>query len=341
MKRRMFLSLSLLVCVGLLTGCKQDVKSAERGPVKVVTEKVAATVIDGGQGFSGTVEEENGASLSFATAGTVSKIYVSEGQMVAQGALLAEVDPVTAQNAYDGALATREQAEDAYARMKQLHDAGSLPEIQWIEVQSKLKQAVAAEQIARKGLNDCKLYAPFGGFVAQKLVEVGQNAMPGVPVLKLVKIGQVKVKIAVPETEIASVRKGDKVAITVQALGGKKFEGTVAEKGVEANALSRSYDVKVAVANPQNELLPGMVCNAFLGEAASQQAIVLPSHVVLLDSDNRTFVWLNVGGKAVKRYVTIGEQTARGVVVSSGLAAGDAVITEGWQKVSEGMAVEG
>lgn len=337
----MFLSLSLLVCVGLLTGCKQDVKSAERGPVKVVTEKVAATTLDGGQGFSGTVEEENGASLSFATAGTVSKIYVSEGQMVAQGALLAEVDPVTAQNAYDGALATREQAEDAYARMKQLHDAGSLPEIQWIEVQSKLKQAVAAEQIARKGLNDCKLYAPFGGFVAQKLVEVGQNAMPGVPVLKLVKIGQVKVKIAVPETEIASVRKGDKVAITVQALGGKKFEGTVAEKGVEANALSRSYDVKVAVANPQNELLPGMVCNAFLGEAASQQAIVLPSHVVLLDSDNRTFVWLNVGGKAVKRYVTIGEQTARGVVVSSGLAAGDAVITEGWQKVSEGMAVEG
>lgn len=337
----MFLSLSLLVCVGLLTGCKQDVKSAERGPVKVVTEKVAATTLDGGQGFSGTVEEENGASLSFATAGTVSKIYVSEGQMVAQGALLAEVDPVTAQNAYDGALATREQAEDAYARMKQLHDAGSLPEIQWIEVQSKLKQAVAAEQIARKGLNDCKLYAPFGGFVAQKLVEVGQNAMPGVPVLKLVKIGQVKVKIAVPETEIASVRKGDKVAITVQALGGKNFEGTVAEKGVEANALSRSYEVKVAVANPQNELLPGMVCNAFLGKAADRHAIVLPSHVVLLDSDNRTFVWLNVGGKAVKRYVTIGEQTARGVVVSSGLAAGDAVITEGWQKVSEGMAVEG
>ena len=340
MKRTSYI-ITLLIGAGLLSACKQESKPAETGPVKVTTEKVAATTLSGGQEFSGTVEEENGASLSFATAGTIKQIFVTEGQMVAQGALLAEVDPTTAQNAYNAALAMREQAEDAYARMKQLHDAGSLPEIQWIEVQSKLRQAVSSEQIARKGLADCKLYAPFGGFVAQKLAEVGQNAMPGVPVMKLVKIGQVKVKIAVPETEIAAVKRGDAVEVEVQALGGRRFTGKVTEKGVEANALSRSYEVKVSVANPKGELLPGMVCSAFLGDAADRQAIVVPGRIVLLDSDNRTFVWLNEGGKAVKRYVTVGEQTARGVVVSSGLSEGDAIITEGWQKVSEGMAVKG
>lgn len=329
----------LLTGACLMAGCKQGNDTTGANPVKVKIEKVTPVTFNGGQEFSGTVEEVAGSALSFVMGGTVKEIYVSPGQMVGAGALLAEVDETTLRNTYEAALATRQQAEDAYGRMKQLHDNNSLPEIQWIDVQSKLKQAVAAEQIAQKGLKDSKLYAPFGGYIADKMVEVGQNVLPGVPVLKLVKIEQVKVKIAVPENEIADVKKGRQVKVQVGALGDKEYEGVVTETGVTAHPLSHSYEVKALVNNKEKELLPGMVCNVSLGGENTDTAILLPARVISLDSQNREFVWLNVGGKATRRFVKTGALLPQGVTVTEGLNSDDQVIVEGQQKVSEGMEI--
>lgn len=100
--------------------------------------------------FSGTIEEMTSSVLSFAVNGTLKNISVSLGDKVSNGQLIATVDDATLNNAHEIAKATLRQAEDAYERMKQLHDAESLPEIQWIEIQSKLEQAQAAERISRK-----------------------------------------------------------------------------------------------------------------------------------------------------------------------------------------------
>lgn len=329
----------LLSGVCLLTGCSRKTATTEIAPVKVKVEKVGFRPIAGTQRFSGTVEEVAGTALSFTTGGTVKEIRVAPGQMVARGTLLAEVDETSLRNAYEATLATRQQAEDAYARMKQLHDNNSLPEIQWIEIQSKLKQAVAAEQIAKKSLDDCKLYAPFSGYIADKMVEIGQNVLPGVPVLKLVRIEQVKVKVSVPENEIAGIKKGQTMRIQAAVLGDAVYEGVVTETGVTAHPLSRSYDVKALVDNPKKELLPGMVCNVSWGDETEQQAILLPNRVVLLDGHNQEFVWINAGGKAAKRMVRTGDLVPGGVVVTDGLNGGEEVIVEGQQKVSEGMEI--
>lgn len=100
------------------------------------------------------------------------------GDRVAKGQLIATVDPFSMQSSYDAAKASLAQAEDAYRRMKELYDKGSLPEIKWVEVQSKLQQAKSMEEVARKNLDDCKLYAPFSGIISEKMAEVGQNIMP-------------------------------------------------------------------------------------------------------------------------------------------------------------------
>ena len=112
------------------------------------------------------------------------------------------------QNTYQAAKAALKQAEDAYQRMKELHEKGSLAEMKWVEVQSKLQQAQSMEAVARKNLTDCQLYAPFSGVIAEKSLEVGQNVVPGVQVLKLVSDDRLKVRISVPETEIARVARG-------------------------------------------------------------------------------------------------------------------------------------
>jgi len=298
---------------------------------------------DGLQGYSGTIEEMSGSSLSFASVGTLRSVSVGESQMVRQGQLVATIDETSLKSAHEAALAAKEQALDAEQRMKLLHDAGSLPEIKWIEVQTQVRQAISAEKMAKKALTDTRLYAPFSGYVAEKQAEAGQSVAPGVPIVKLVRIDHVKVSISVPEEEIAQIHTGLSLQVKVTALGGKTFEAKVSEKGVTADALSRSYEVKGIIGNPQHELLPGMIAEVHLGTMGTsqhkEQSITLPAEIIQIDADNRPFVWTVVDNKAQKAYVTLGQNIGDNVQIRKGLKAGDKVICEGQQKVSNGMKV--
>jgi len=335
----------MLLAGMLMLGSCGEKNRKERAvePVNVKTMTVQQETADGLQGYSGTIEEMSGSSLSFASVGTLRSVSVGESQMVRQGQLVATIDETSLKSAHEAALAAKEQALDAEQRMKLLHDAGSLPEIKWIEVQTQVRQAISAEKMAKKALTDTRLYAPFSGYVAEKQAEAGQSVAPGVPIVKLVRIDHVKVSISVPEEEIAQIHTGQSLQVKVPALGGKTFEAKVAEKGVTADALSRSYEVKGIIGNPQHELLPGMIAEVHLGTMGTsqhkEQSITLPAEIIQIDADNRPFVWTVVDNKAQKAYVTLGQNIGDNVQISKGLKAGDKVICEGQQKVSNGMKV--
>lgn len=308
--------------------------------VKVETALVEDVSAGSGNRYSGTVEEETGTQLSFAVPGTVSRVLVDEGDHVSKGQLIATLDPAQLRNAYAMAKTALDQASDAYNRMKELHTKGSLPDIKWVDAQSSLDRARSAEQMAARQLADSRIYAPFAGVISKKLVERGENVVAGMPVAKLVSVGRLKVKIAVPEGDIPNVRLGQRASVSVTALGGTVLTGSVIEKGVDADPLSRSYDVKIGVTNGGGRLMPGMVANVALAGKGSTQACVIPAHIVQLDENNNEFVWLAVNGKATKRIITCGDFTANGVTVRSGLEPGDRIITSGQQKISEGMKVK-
>lgn len=339
MRKLIFLDMTAWVaCAALAAACSRQPVATPR-PVKVKTMQAQRQTVADGQVYSGTVEETAGTALSFAVSGTVTQVCVHEGQRVAKGTLVAVLDETTLRDAHAATEAAKEQAEDAYRRMKQLYEAGSLPEIDWVEVQSNLKQAQSAERMARKQLDDARLYAPFAGVVSQKTVEVGQNVMPGMQVAKLVTVRRVKVNVAVPESEISHVKVGQAVVVTVPALGDRVFVGKVTEKGIAAHPLSRTYSIKAEVDNASGDLLPGMIGNMQIATSASAMHYVLPSSVVQTDEHNRHYLWLAEKGKAVRRPVVLGTLLPEGVVIASGLAEGDWVIVEGQQKISEGISV--
>lgn len=265
------LAVSLLM---MMTGCNKE-SSTQREPVRVKTIQMTNYGVASMQ-YSGTVEEESGVTLSFQIPGTVDRLPVNVGQRISKGQLVASVNPATEQNAYNAAKATLMQAQDAYDRMEQLHDRGSIPEIQWVEVQSKHSQAAASEQIAKKNFQDCRLTAPFSGVIISKDMEVGQSAMPGQPVVKLARIGKVKVNVAVPESEISTIHSGEIAKIDVPAINGN-FNGVVVEIGIAANPISHTYDVKILVDNPAGKLMPGMVAKVvFDNSDRSTTVMTLP-----------------------------------------------------------------
>lgn len=166
-----------------ISACKEE-KAERQPPVKVKVTTVSANHFSPDI-YTGTIEEDAGTVLSFQVPGTIEELPVRVGQYVTTGQEIAAVNPSTMQNTYDVSKAVLDQARDAYDRMKGLHERGSIPEIQWVEVVSTLERAEASERLARKNLTDCKLRAPFSAVVISRYMEIGQSAVPGAPVMKL------------------------------------------------------------------------------------------------------------------------------------------------------------
>ena len=168
------------------------------------------------------------------------------------------------------------------------------------------------EQIAKKNLKDVELRAPYSGIIAQKSIDTGSTVLPGVPAFKLMKIDWVNVNISVPENEVADVKMGADVTVTVAALGGKSFSGKITEKGIAADPLAHTYKALARIENRQGELLPGMVCVVNMGSRNNSQ-IVIPNSVVQVDYNGDHFVWLCCDGVAVKQTVSVGALSGNGV----------------------------
>jgi RND family efflux transporter MFP subunit len=139
--------------------------------------------------------------------------------------------------------------------------------------------------------------------------------------------------------------------IKVEAVNGS-FAGGRIEKGVQADALTHTYDIRINVTNSERKLLPGMVASVQfvaatqpLGSAASpveeqSQQLSVPVTAVQKKADGTLFVW-TVGNDntAHRTTVTTGETTGNRIVIATGLNDGNRVVTEGYQKLSEGTKV--
>ena len=340
MKNHWMKTALLAALTAAAAGCGGRTQAPRERKVRVRTGAAAADTLAQSREYIGVIEEETASVLSFSVPGTVKRISVREGMRVRRGELLAELETANLRSAHEAAQATLHQAEDAMRRLQQLYDKGSLAEIQYVEAQTKLAQARSVAEIAAENLADSRLTAPFDGVIGRRSADAGENVMAGQPVLTLFDTHTVHAKIAVPESEIASLRTGDRAVVRVAALGDRTFEGTITERGVAGNALSHTYEARIRLRNGDGALLPGMVCSAATLDADAAPAIVLPVRAVQVAHTGSRYVWTVRDGRAVRTEVVAGALTARGAVILAGLRSGDRVITEGAHKVGEGTKVE-
>jgi len=293
------------------------------------------------QNYVGIVEEREATAVSFTGMGVVKRVLVNEGQRVARGQLIAEMDNTQSLNMLKAAEAQMAQADDALQRYGMLHDNGSLPEVQWVEIQSKVAQAKAQLEVARKNVADCRLVAPVSGIIGRRQVGAGETALPSQAVVTILDINSVKVRVSVPETEIGTISANTPSTVQVEAIS-RSYEGGRIEKGVAADAFTHTYDIRINVANTDHKLLPGMVANVSFG-ASQQQAQtspLVPVTAVQKRADGKLFVWTVSGDSTAHRKpVTIGTTVGNRITVTEGLSQGELIVVEGYQKLSENSRV--
>jgi RND family efflux transporter MFP subunit len=331
----------LLIAPMLLFACSgrqesTDLLSQKQINVKAVDvkkEKVFATLQ-----YSGTVEAYQTIPLTFEMTGTVERVLVEAGDKVHKGQLVATLKQTDARNMLQITQSQYQQAKDAYDRLKTVHDLGSLPDIKWVEMESKLQQASSSLELAKNNLDKCNLYSPVDGTVGSRNAEPGMSAisLTAAPI-EIVDIRQVYIKVSVPENEVSKIRKGMKAKITVTALDGKSFDGEIAVISPVADRISRTYETKLLLQNPGEVLKPGMVCDVNMEQAMEKEVMLVPFQSVSKDHENRTYVFIvdETGKKAIRQNITTGQCFEGGIEVLSGLTPGQKVISEGKEKLND------
>ncbi len=325
------------------TGCNGNKEASKKAsPDAFAVEVVAAQIDTNAKSdyYIGTVEALVAVPLSFSTVGTCESVSVAEGQFVSKGQVVATLDKSNYKNMLDIALASEKQARDAYDRLTKVYNEGSIPEIKYVDIKTKLEQATASVEMSRKNVSDCILKSPISGMVGGKNIERGAYIVPMGPVMTIYQIDNVLIKISVPENEISRIKKGERARVVVPALGNAEFTGCFEEIGAVANIISHTYDAKIRIANPQRQLKPGMVSNVFIAQAENHSVITVPAVAVSEDCGERFVYVVSADGKSVKKQaVKTGSYSRNNIIIRSGINPGDRVVVSGNQKLYDGAPV--
>ena len=261
-----------------------------------------------------------------------------------------------------------ERWQDEYKRMKFLVERKSLPPNDFEKVEAAYKAAKERYEMAQEGtrkediaaaaaqahataaqateeakrLSDTRLVAPISGSIAMRKVDPGQTVAPGLPVFTIVELNPIKVRVGVPEADIARVKQGAVAEISAPSLGGRSFKGKVAIIGVASEPASRTYTVKILVPNPGLVLLAGMVAEARIIGPAKIKSLTIPGEAVVPDTQGapNVFVYSADRKRVYGRRVEVGPPVGNEVEIRSGLTGSEQVVVSGQQKVREGSLVE-
>ncbi|OLP42385.1 efflux RND transporter periplasmic adaptor subunit [Rhizobium oryziradicis] len=354
MRRELLWSALVGASMVLLAGCSQekkaDAKNEER-PVKTVEVAAAKSIkqLD----YSGSVKARYDVSLSFRVGGKILERVVNVGEHVKSGDLLARIDPSDYQLGVSKAEADLDAASrqvETYAlnkrRAQSLFDQNVVSKseldqrnLAYDQAVSSQKSATTALQQAKNQLSYTNLYATSAGIVTQVDGEPGQVVSAGSPVMTMALDGEKEVVIAVPETEISQFKVGKSVKAQFWARRDLVLTGTVREVAGSANAQSRTFNVRVSL--PQNpDILLGMTATIEAQGDEPQSGFDLPLSAIA-KVDGKTVVWVvNPTSSTVEmRPVSVGEFSATGLHVFSGVRAGDKVVAAGTQFMTEGMKI--
>jgi RND family efflux transporter MFP subunit len=328
-----------LLGAGLAAGCHKQLDTASEAPVSLGLSSVALREIPAEVVAAGSIEAVDKSELGFLVGGRVLSVDAEDGAEVAAGQVLARLDPADYQHALEIAEARLAEVSARHVRLSRLHELGSLTATDFDKIESGLKEARNAAELARRQLGYTELKAPFAGRVVRRGIAVGQAVIPAQPLMTVLAPAPVWASVGVAEAQAASVRVGCATTVLVAAEGARVYEGPVSQVFPQADPLSRSFTVKVLLDNADRSLRPGNVVTAHILTGERRKAVLLPPQVVQKHPDGSLFVWLvdpRQGG-LVRRQVDCGALVGSEVEVVSGLAAGDQVVTRFTGILHEGM----
>lgn len=341
-----------------LTACSEqqttELIEATSRPVTLVQVKAGAP--HQVRRFPGAVEATQSANLTFRVAGELIELSTRPGHSINAGELIAKVDPTDYALAVEQAKARAELATAQFTRATQLLSDGIVSQADYDQAHAEQQIALASLNTAKANLSYTELRAPFSGVVAALHVELYENIAPQQPVLTLQTDSLIDVAIQVPERLFARVHRDDSYQpdIRFDSIPDQVFRGHIREWDRIADPATNTYRVVFSLAKPANvNILPGMTAQVFVDGnrllTSNTQHVRVPVSAVfsppqLVNSSNERYVWVyqetsKQSGTVSLRKVEVGDAYTNELLILTGLAANEWVVSAGVHQLKDGMLV--
>lgn len=344
---------TLLTLVPILVACDNNQIDDDNSPIlrPVRTLEVEKSEFGPYKEFTAVVDASQKVDLAFKISGRIIDMPNKAGDNVNKGQLVARLDDTDikvelaeAQSSYDKALSD-------FNRAKDLIQTKSISQADFDQLQAQFNSANAQLQSAKNKLDYTSLNASFDGVIAQRYVENFQEITAQTPIVALHDLHNINFKIDLPESIIINIRPDatpPKVIASFESIPDKTFDLTFKEISTQADEVTKTYQVVFSMPNSSSHtILPGMTARVRVMRPDLGQPIAnyyVPEHAVLKDGTGNyvyTVSAIEPGtGKIQRQEVVIGNITAWGIEVFTGLEDGQHLVTAGMSKVNDGMLVK-
>lgn len=339
MKKISIIALAALILAGC--GQKKDSQSqaqqaALAAQPKAQTVKVqpaAKQEVKQDGSYSATVQAFAVNNIAPQSGGRIQKINVEVGDYVGKGQILAEMDRVQ----LDQAKLRLSNAETELGRLKQLYEQGGL-------AQSDYEAAELNYNVSKSTYDNLVentiLRSPITGVVTARYYDRGDMYGMASPIFTVQQITPVKILVGISEGDYTKVSKGDKVTLSVDALPGKTFSGTIKRIYPTIDPMTHTVNVEVQVPNTDRQLRPGMYAKVNVTFGHNRSIVVPDAAVVRLQGSGQRNVFVVEDGIAVQKEVSLGRHFDGQYEILSGLEEGEQVVVKGGSALRNGAQVE-
>jgi RND family efflux transporter MFP subunit len=345
---------AVVAALGVVLAACEEAPRAEPPirPVKamVIHEESGART----KSFSGDIRARTVSTLGFRISGKIIERLVDLGDQVSAGQVIARLDDTdlilsenSARAAVQSANTRLAVARDALARAQALQPKGYTPNAvvdqRKLEVDAAEAAREAADAQARQAANATTyavLKADKSGIVTQVRAEAGQVVAAGAPVVLVAASGDMEIALSVPEQDVSQLAMGQTAQLSLWADKGVKAQGKISEIAGQADPGSRTYGVRVAIADPPPAMRLGMTATVDLklGSQAPYLPVPLPA-LTEIQGRKAVFVVDRATSTVTPRFIETRGATASALKVVSGIGPGDIVVTGGVQFLADGMRV--
>ncbi|MCG3165396.1 MAG: Multidrug resistance protein MdtA [Bacteroidia bacterium] len=288
--------------------------------------------------YSGTFEPNKETKISAELQGKINAILVDAGSVVSKGQTLIQLDNSLLKLQLQAIEVQIEGLEVDVTRYTILAKSDAIQGVQLEKAELGLKSAKVQKATLLEQINKTTIKAPFNGVVTAKLSEEGAFAAPGVPLLQITDIKNLKFTVNVPEKDLSQFKINQSYSLSADAYAEMLLTGKTTMIGSKAN-MGSSFPVQFMVNNTSDlKIKSGMFGKVLLKSETSGNGIVIPSSAIQ-GTENQPQVYIVKNGKALLQNITISNKIQNKAVVSNGLNEGDVIVTNGFINLFDGANV--
>lgn len=334
---------------------KNDAVEKSKEPTAIKTLTVETGTLIDRLSYTGDIEGEAEIRVFSPIPDRIVSLKAEEGDQVKAGDVLAVIRSSNltqgvrqAAGGLDAVRAQRVALQDQVDRLQKLKTSGAVTSSQLLAVESQLAgaeaqvrqlEATLGQAQQRKG--DSVIRAPIDGVIGQVFMEVGDMAVPQLPVCTVVDMDRVRIKVRVPESDLTRLEPGQPVTFEVAVTGAEARGAVVSRVSPVLDRLSRTATMEIDVENKSHDLKPGMLARVKVEVERRENAVWVPKDAVTVTAERegdaqlyRAVVVEN--GKAVERKVLLGLEDGSRVEVLKGLTGREKLVIEGQHLLADG-----